>query len=107
MQMKNINFHSKFIQKKIVTALTRIKGSIYTQEVQVKNIYIEPRYARLADLYKSHRSPLFQHTIHLQDAADSVVSSLGLEVTVEEKRVVLLPPAIGIPHTPDSHTNTV
>ena len=46
------------------------------------------------------------HT-YLQDAADAVVGSLGLEVGIEQERGRFLPPAVLVADTPDSNTGAV
>ena len=43
----------------------------------------------------------------LQDAAEIVVSSLGLEVRIEQQGRGLLPPAVLVADTPDGDTDTV
>jgi hypothetical protein len=43
----------------------------------------------------------------LESSKDSVVSLLGVEAGVEQKRVTLWPPGVGVADTPDGDTNTV
>jgi hypothetical protein len=52
---------------------------------------------------------LFPHFVIrlLESSKNGVVSLLGVEVAVEQKRVTLGPPGVGVADTPDGNTDTV